>query len=106
MSEMTHYLYKVQPTRLEMLTQGPTPPEAELVSHHFDYLENLTEQGVAVLVGRTLTTDEYTFGIVIFKATSEEAAHDVMNNDPAVKNGVMRATLYPFRIVLMTTPKH
>ena len=106
MSEITHYLYKVQPARLEMLTQGPTPPEAELVSHHFDYLENLTAQGVAVLVGRTLTTDEHTFGIVIFKAASEEAAHDVMNNDPAVKNGVMRATLYPFRIVLMTTPKH
>lgn len=106
MSEITHYLYKVQPARLEMLTQGPTPQEAELISQHFDYLKNLTEQDVTVLVGRTLTTDEHTFGIVIFKAASEEAARDVMNNDPAVKNGVMRATLYPFRIVLMTTPKH
>jgi uncharacterized protein YciI len=106
MTDMTHYLYKVQPARLEMLTQDPTPQEAELISQHFDYLEKLTEQDVTVLVGRTLTTDEHSFGIAIFKAASEEAARDVMNNDPAVKNGVMRATLYPFRIALMTTPKH
>ncbi len=96
-----HYLYKIQPTRPEMLTQGPTSAEEETISQHFDYLKNLTDQGVAVLVGRTLTTDERTFGIVIFEATSEELAREIMNNDPAVKQGVMRAELYPFRIALM-----
>jgi uncharacterized protein YciI len=98
---MPEYLYKIQPTRLGMLTDGPTPQEAEIISNHFDYLKSLTEQGVAIFVGRTLTTDDSTFGIAVFEADSEEAAHEIMNNDPAVIAGVMRAELYPFRIVLM-----
>jgi uncharacterized protein YciI len=84
-----------------MLTDGPTPEEAEIVSEHFAYLEQLTEQGVVVLAGRTLTTDESSFGIVILRADSEEAARDVMDNDPAVERQVMRAELFPFRIALM-----
>ena len=49
MSEVTHYLYRIQPTRLEMLTHGPTVEEAEIVTQHFAYLQRLTEQGVVVL---------------------------------------------------------
>ena len=84
-----------------MLTEGPTPQEAEIISTHFNYLKGLTDRGVALLVGRTLTTDERTFGITIFEAASEEQAREIMNNDPAVIHGVMRAELYPFKVVLM-----
>ncbi len=98
---MSEYLYKIQATRLGMLTEGPTPQEVETISNHFNYLKNLTEQGVAIFVGRTLTTDASTFGITIFKADTEEAAREIMNNDPAVIRGVMRAELYPFKVVLM-----
>jgi uncharacterized protein YciI len=101
MSDKTTYLYKIQPTRLGMLTKGPTPQESEIISQHFDYLKELTEKGVAVFVGRTLTADEHTFGITVFLADSAEAAGEIMNNDPAVIAGVMRAELFPFRIVLM-----
>jgi len=101
MPEVTEYLYKIQPTRLEMLTQGPTADEATLVARHLAYLQGLAAQGVVVLAGRTLDADERAFGIVVFRAASEEAARDVMNNDPAVKNGVMRAELYPYRIAVM-----
>lgn len=101
MADNTTYVYRIQPTRLAMLTEGPTPREAEIISQHFNYLKDLTDKGVAVFVGRTLTTDEHTFGITIFEADSEEAAHEIMNNDPAVIAGVMRAELFPFRIVLM-----
>jgi len=38
MPEVTEYLYKIQLTRLEMLTQGPTPDEAALVAQHLAYL--------------------------------------------------------------------
>jgi uncharacterized protein YciI len=100
MPDVTEYLYKIQPTRLEMLTQGPTAEEASIVAQHFAYLKGLAEQGVIVLAGRTLNADESTFGIVIFKADSEESARAVMTNDPAVKNGVMRAELYPYRIAV------
>ena len=101
MSEVTHYLYRIQPTRLEMLTHGPTAEEAEVVTQHFAYLQRLNEQGVVMLAGWTLNTDERSFGIVIFRADSEEAARRVMEQDPAVRNRVMRAELYPYRIALM-----
>src|SRR6266436_636535 len=104
MPEVTEYLYKIQPTRLEMLTQGPTADEATLVAQHFAYLQGLAAQGIVVLAGRTLNADERAFGIVVFRAASEETARDVMNNDPAVKNGVMRAELYPYRIAVMAKP--
>jgi uncharacterized protein YciI len=99
--EATHYLYKLRATRLEMLTQGPTPEEAAIISQHFNYLKDLTERGVMVLAGRTLNADETTFGIAIFNAASEETARTIMNNDPAVKNGIMYAELYPYHIAVM-----
>ena len=101
MSDVTHYLYRIQPSRLEMLTHGPTAEEAEIVAQHFTYLQQLTDRGVVVLAGRTLTTDESSFGIVIFRADSEAAAREVMEHDPAVQHHVMRAELYPYRIALM-----
>jgi uncharacterized protein YciI len=101
MSAVTQYLYRIQPTRSEMLPEGPTPEEEAIVSEHFSYLKDLMEQGILLLAGRTLNTDASSFGIVIFKATSLADAHAVMNNDPAVRKGVMRAELYPYRIALM-----
>ncbi|HMQ54105.1 MAG TPA: YciI family protein [Anaerolineae bacterium] len=98
---MSEYLYKIQPTRLGMLTEGPTPQEAEIISTHFNYLQSLTDQGIAIFVGRTLNTDGSAFGITVFEADSEEAAREIMDNDPAVIAGVMRAELFPFRVVLM-----
>jgi uncharacterized protein YciI len=95
------FLYRIQPARAEMLKSSPTKEESAIVEEHFNYLKNLTAKGVVILAGRTLTTDESTFGLVIFRAESEGAAREIMNNDPAVKNGVMRATLYPFHVALM-----
>lgn len=50
---------------------------------------------------RILNTDASAFGIVIFEAADETAARAIVGNDPAVKQGVMRAELYPYRIALM-----
>lgn len=100
MDEFHHYLYRIQPTRHEMLSAGATPEEAEIIGEHFAYLQCLTREGVAILVGRTLTTDQDNMGIVIFKAHSDEEAHALMNADPAVSKGVMSAKLFPFRIAL------
>lgn len=101
MSETTQYLYTIQPTRAEMLSEGTTPEEAQIVGQHFAYLKALTDQGIVILAGRTLNTDESSFGIVIFNAASEEAAREVMLDDPAVRQGVMRAKLYPYRVAMM-----
>jgi len=57
MDESKHYLYRIQPTRYEMLTEGRTPEETQIIGEHFTYLERLTREGVAILIGRTLTTE-------------------------------------------------
>ncbi len=98
---MQQYLYRIQPTRPEMLTEGPAPEEQAIVGEHFDYLQDLTEKGVVILAGRTLNTDPSSFGLVVFQAQSEAEARETMENDPAVRNGVMRAELYPYRLALM-----
>ncbi len=101
MSDSQQYLYLIQPTRMAMLADGPTPQEEETIARHFDYLKALVERGIVILAGRTLNTDESSFGIVIFMAESEEAARAIMSNDPAVEVGVMHAQLFPYRIALM-----
>ncbi len=83
-----------------MLRTGPTDSEQAVVAEHFAYLQNLNAQGVIILVGRTLNTDENAMGLAVFRAESEDAARQIMNGDPAVKKGVMTSTLYPFRVVL------
>lgn len=95
------YMYRVQPTRPAMLTKGPTSAEKAAISEHFDRLANLTKQGVVILAGRTLNTDKTSFGVIIFRAESEQAAREIMNGDPAVKKGVMRATLFPLHTALL-----
>lgn len=97
---MPQFLYRVQPTRLGMLTDGPTEREATIVGEHFQYLKGLVEQGVVLMAGRTLNADESTFGIAIFEAESQTAAEEIMRADPAVREGVMRAELFPYRVAL------
>jgi uncharacterized protein len=84
-----------------MLVDGPTQQEQALVSAHFDYLSRLTEEGVVFLAGRTLNTDAESFGIVIFFAVNDERAAAIVQADPAVSGGVMRAKLFPYRIALL-----
>lgn len=97
---MPEFLYRLQLVRRDMLRTGPTDSEQAVVAEHSAYLQELNAQGVIILVGRTLNTDENTMGLTIFRAESEDAARQIMNGDPAIKKGVMTATLYPFRVVL------
>ncbi len=86
-----------------MVTDAPTADETEILSRHAAYLEKLTEDGTVVLYGRTQNRDGTTFGIVIFRARDESQAERIMENDPAVKERIMRAELYPYRIAMMRT---
>lgn len=98
---MNQWLYVLKPTRLEMLTEGPTPQESETVSRHFAHLQELTKQGVMILVGRTLNADQNTMGLAIFEAEDESAARKIMESDPAIVGAVICADLYPYQIALM-----
>ncbi len=99
-SEQLEFLYKIQPTRPEMLVDGPTVDEEQLVDEHFEYLRDLTGKGVVLLAGRTQNIDPTCFGIVIFRAATIAEARALMEADPAVQRGIFRAELYPFAIAL------
>lgn len=101
MNGSTLYLYRIQPVRPAMLSEGPTAEEERIVGEHFDYLQRLTDGGVVFLAGRTMTTDQGSFGIIIFRAESEAAAQQIVQSDPAIQHRVMRAELFPFRIALL-----
>ena len=83
-----------------MLTSGSTEFESRIVSEHFNYLKHLTKGGVVILAGRTQNTDYSSFGIVLFNAETTQAAREIMLNDPAVKNNVFRAELFPYKMAL------
>ncbi len=79
------------------------PEEAyEILSVHFQYLKKLTEEGVAILVGRTVhePMTENDFGICIFEAASKDEAQKIMENDPCIKNKIMYAILFDFSLAL------
>lgn len=100
---MPTYLYRIQVVRPAMLTDSPTEEESAITSQHFQYLKDLTEKGVVILAGRTQTPDYGSFGLIIFNAESDEAAQTIVDNDPVVKNRIMRAELYPYRIALFNS---
>lgn len=97
---MKHWLYRIQPLRLEMLVSGGTEEEKAVLAQHFDYLQRLTDEGVVQLAGRTVLADYHSFGIVIFLAPDEDAALAIMHNDPGVRERLFRAELFPWRTAL------
>jgi len=94
---MPDYIYLMRPLRHEFF-DDPTIQEREVMDAHFEYLNQATLQGKIVLAGPCL--DE-TFGVVILRAESNEAAQAFMLGDPAVKNKVMLAELHPLKVSLM-----
>ena len=96
--EIVEFLYKISPTRTGMVTEGPNDVEKAIIEQHFNYLKSLTDRGIVLVFGRTQNRDAGAFGIVIFRAGSNDEAHSIMNNDPAVKQGVMQAELYPYEV--------
>ncbi|HEV2118910.1 MAG TPA: YciI family protein [Candidatus Bathyarchaeia archaeon] len=97
---MSQFLYRIQPVRHDMLANGSTEFESRIVSEHFNYLKQLATAGVVILAGRTQNTDYSSFGIVVFNAKTVEEAREIMLNDPAVKNKVFRAELFPYKMAL------
>jgi uncharacterized protein YciI len=98
--EMQQFITILRPARIQMITDGPTEFEEKTVSLHFNYLKELVNNGIVHLAGLTQTNDYKTFGIVIFFAADIAEARSLVENDPAVKMGVMNAEVYPFRIAL------
>ncbi len=67
---------------------------------HFARLQKAAAEGKVILAGRSTESLDKTFGLVVFEAENEAAAKAFMEGDPAVKAGVMTATLHPYAVAL------
>jgi uncharacterized protein YciI len=93
---MPEYIYLIHPYRNEFHT-SPTPAEEAVMQEHFRYLKAAAEAGIVLLAGPCL---DRTFGLIVFRAENDEAAHAFMFNDPSVRENVMAAELHPMRVSL------
>jgi len=94
------YLYVLRPTRPEMISDGMTETEQNTVAAHVEHLQGLAESGVVRIAGRTLDTGKQTFELVVFMAASETEAQKLVDEDPAVRERVMTAELFSFRVAV------
>jgi uncharacterized protein len=101
---MPLWLDTLHPTRVEMLTVGPTEREQQIVGAHFAYWQELVRAGTALLVGRTQDNGPHTVGIAVFEAPDEVRALSISRADPTVREGVMTSTVQPYRIALLAAP--
>ena len=77
--------------------------EAEKIGmEHYQRLLKMKNDGIVVLAGRMQIpiNDPNMMGLVIFYAKDEKEATEFMMNDPAVKNNIMLAKIYPYGIAV------
>ena len=101
MTQKKLYLYKIEPTRPEMLTVGATDEEDAIMGEHFAYLKAATADGTIFLAGPSFRSDGSGMGITIFEAADDSAAEAFMGGDPAVQKGVMTAEWLHFKLSLL-----
>lgn len=92
------YMLKLIPRLLD--DKAWTKQDEEAVSKHFRRLQKLHKEGTVLFAGRTLNADSSQFGMVVFEAASEKEAEALMQEDDAVKAGIMKAQLFPFAVAL------
>ena len=80
--------------------QNMTDEEKAVFAQHFAYVENLDSEGKLVISGACL---DGAFGMVMYKAESEEEARAMFDNDPLVKAGITATEFHPFRVGHMET---
>jgi uncharacterized protein YciI len=92
------YVLRVAPTMHDEKSWSDADNRA--VGAHFARLQKAAKSGQVIMAGRTTEPLDKTFGLVIFKAESTQAAEKFMNEDPAVVAKLMTATLHPYAIAL------
>ncbi|WNS75377.1 YciI family protein [Bacillus sp. DTU_2020_1000418_1_SI_GHA_SEK_038] len=91
------YQLKLIPSLLD--EDNWTDKEHNIVQEHFEVLQSLEKEGKLIMAGRTLDTDP--LGLVILEVDTEDEAIELMENDPAVKEGIMEAKLSPYRLAIL-----
>lgn len=99
---MQQYIYILKLNAPYRKPEGWNEATQQIIAKHFEYLKEKKERGTVQIAGKTDYNIDHddNFGLVIFVEENIEEAEKIMNNDPAVMQGIMSATLYPFRLAL------
>ena len=96
---MNTYVYLLRPVTRGILDHM-NPEREALMDQHFTRLQQILSSGRLLLAG---PCEDEAFGLVVFRAQSMDDAQRFMNDDPAVRSGLMTAELHPFRVSLLGT---
>lgn len=97
MEEKKQFIYVIWAPRKDFM-KTITKEEEDIMGQHFEYLKVLFQKEKLILAGPCLDS---AFGIIVFTAESEEEAQKIMEDDPSVKAGVMKAELHCFKVSLL-----
>lgn len=92
------YLLRVEMVRSGFTFQNMTPEEGRILTQHGAYLKALLDQGKLTFSGQAFDPKGL-WGVIVLNAANAGAATEIMNNDPAVKAGIFRGDVIPFRTV-------
>jgi uncharacterized protein YciI len=95
---VTEWVYFIHPPR-EDFAATMTAEEKAVWAEHFQRLQQLVAGGQLILAGPTLGT--VNTGLAIFEAPDEQAARQVMEDDPVIRGGYARGELRPFHVSLL-----
>ena len=95
---MSEWVYFLHPPR-ENFAATMSDDERALWARHFEWVDQLFDDGVLVVVGAT--GGAINTGIAIFEAPDEASARRVVSKDPATQGGYGRGELRPFQIGLL-----
>jgi uncharacterized protein YciI len=95
---VAEWIYFIHPPR-DDFAATMTDAEKEAWGRHFVRLQALLADGTLVLAGPTLGT--INTGIAVIEAPTEEAARQIMDEDPAIAEGFARGELREFRVSLL-----
>ncbi|MCR8634637.1 YciI family protein [Paenibacillus radicis (ex Xue et al. 2023)] len=93
--EQLEFVYIFKPRREDFL-QTLTLVEMTAMGAHFDYCNGLQAEGILIMSG---ACTDGAYGMVVFKADSEEEARRIFDNDPVVIADVVDAELHPYKVL-------
>lgn len=70
----------------------------KMMEPHLEYLKNLFQQNKLVITGPF--TDSAGGGMFIIEVESEDELNHIVNNDPAIRDGIAKSEVRPYSIFL------
>lgn len=92
-----HFLVQLHGAR-DGWPENMSERETIVMSEHFHYLQNLTQEGRVLLAGPVF---DPVWGLIALEVESEEEARVIMDAEPSVTSGVHTYSLHPFKASLL-----